>query len=180
MTRHYLHQTIAQYIFFFFLASILGYCWEVILVFVIEGTLCNRGFLYGPYLPVYGVGAVLMLLLLRPLQKRPVLVFLLAGLLGSVIEYLIGLLLYQVWGLRYWDYSTYPLNLSGYICLYSILGFAIAGVLWVCILARLASFLWHKIPARRQHIILTLLVLVFMIDCCAALLIPNKGTGVTF
>ena len=178
--RHYLHQTITQYIFFFFLASILGYCWEVVLIYVTQGTLCNRGFLYGPYLPVYGVGAVLMLLLLRPLQKRPGLVFLLSAVLGSAIEYVIGLFLDKVWNLNYWDYSSYPLNLSGYICLYSILGFAIAGVLWVCVIARFASHLWRKIPARVQHIMLTLLVLVFLVDCAAALIFPNSGTGVTF
>lgn len=56
--------------------------------YVQDGVFCNRGFLYGPWLPVYGVGAVLMLLILRRFQKHPVKVFFLAVLLGSFVELL--------------------------------------------------------------------------------------------
>lgn len=180
INRERLYSSILQYIFFFFLGSFVGYIWEVALLYVQEGQFCNRGFLYGPWLPVYGVGAVLMLLLLRRFQHRPVLVFLLAALVGSAIELAVGRLLDSVWELRYWDYSALPLNLHGYISLYSVLAFGIAGLLWVCVIARLTSHLWRKMPARWQNILITLLVLAFLIDCAAALIIPNSGRGVTF
>ena len=71
MRKDYLIKSITQYIFFFFLGAFLGYLWEVLLFYVQDGTFYNRGFLYGPWLPVYGVGAVLMLLILRRFQKHP-------------------------------------------------------------------------------------------------------------
>lgn len=144
MRKDYLIKSITQYIFFFFLGAFLGYLWEVLLFYVQDGVFCNRGFLYGPWFPVYGVGAVLMLLILRRFQKHPVKVFFLAVLLGSFVELFIGWFLAQVFHLRYWDYHDYPLQLGGYICLYSALGFGIAGVLWVCVFARIASHLWEK------------------------------------
>lgn len=170
----------AQYIFFFFLAAFLGYLWEVLLLLVKENEFCNRGFLYGPWLPIYGVGAVLMLLLLRRFQQRPVTVFLLSLLLGGVVELIIGFLLDHIWELRYWDYSGSFANIGGYVCLWSLLGFGIAGVLWICIFARIASHLWKKIPVSLQCIFLTLMILAFLTDCAAALIFPNQGTGVTF
>lgn len=79
MRKDYLIKSITQYIFFFFLGAFLGYLWEVLLFYVQDGVFCNRGFLYGPWLPVYGVGAVLMLLILRRFQKHPVKVFFSCG-----------------------------------------------------------------------------------------------------
>lgn len=180
MRKDYLIKSITQYIFFFFLGAFLGYLWEVLLFYVQDGTFCNRGFLYGPWLPVYGVGAVLMLLILRRFQKHPVKVFFLAALLGSFVELFIGWFLAQVFHLRYWDYHGYPLQLGGYICLYSALGFGIAGVLWVCVCARIASHLWRKMPVSLQRIFLTLLILAFLFDCAAALIFPNAGHNITF
>ena len=53
MRKDYLIKSITQYIFFFFLGAFLGYLWEVLLFYVQDGVFCNRGFLYGPWLPVY-------------------------------------------------------------------------------------------------------------------------------
>ena len=131
-------------IFFFFTGSACGYVWEVLIFLVKEGTFRNRGFLYGPWLPVYGIGAVLFSVILSPHEllpdssgkhkkNHPVTVFFLSTLLGSGLELVIGWFLDLFWNLRYWDYSGYFLNFRGYICLVSALGFGIAGVLWVCI-----------------------------------------------
>ena len=98
----------------------------------------------------------------------------------SFVELFIGWFLAQVFHLRYWDYHDYPLQLGGYICLYSALGFGIAGVLWVCVFARTASHLWRKMPVPLQRIFLTLLILAFLFDCAAALIFPNAGHNITF
>ncbi len=86
MRKDYLIKSITQYIFFFFLGSIPWIPVGSAAFYVQDGTFCNRGFLYGPWLPVYGVGAVLMLLILRRFQKHPVKVFFLAVLLGSFVR----------------------------------------------------------------------------------------------
>ena len=180
MTKHDFLESITQYIFFFFLTSFLGYLWEVLIYLVKDGKFYNRGFLYGPWLPVYGVGAVLMLLILRRYQTSPLRVFFFSMLLGSALELAIGWLLDHVWGLRYWNYTGWLWNLGGYICLYSVLGFGIAGVLWVCYGARFASSLWKKIPTFLQNILLTILIILFLMDCAGALIFPNTGEGITF
>lgn len=152
MRKDYLIKSITQYIFFFFLGAFLGYLWEVLLFYVQDGVFCNRGFLYGPWLPVYGVGAVLMLLILRRFQKHPVKVFFLAVLLGSFVELFIGWFLAQVFHLRYWDYHDYPLQLGGYICLYSALGFGIARcALGLCVCADCLPFMEKNASTPTTH-----------------------------
>lgn len=171
---------VSPYIFFFFTAAIGGFLWEVLIFLVTEGQFRNRGFLYGPWLPVYGVGAVFMHLLLRKQKKHPVLVFFLAALLGSGIELLIGWFLNTFWGLRYWDYSGYFLNFHGYIALWSAVGFGIAGMLWVCWISGFLTRFLAKLPVRFVCIIHTLFILMLLADCAAALIFPNAGRGITF
>lgn len=171
---------ISQQIFFFFFASTLGFLWEVLIFLVKEGNFANRGFLYGPWLPVYGSGAVLFYLLLSKLKKHPVAVFLLSLLIGSGLELFVGWLLDTVWDLRYWDYRGYLFNYQGYICLWSAVGFGIAGVLWVCILSGFFTRLWLLLPSPVRKGMNTLLVLLFLLDCAAALIVPNIGKNITF
>lgn len=171
---------ISQQIFFFFFASMGGFLWEVLIFLVKEGHFANRGFLYGPWLPVYGSGAVLFYLLLSKIKKHPVAVFILSLLIGSGLELLVGWILDTVWDLRYWDYRGYPFNYEGYICLWSAIGFGIAGVLWVCILSGFLTKIWLYLPSPVRRGINTLLVLLFTLDCAAALIFPNIGKNITF
>lgn len=171
---------LSYYTFCFFAASMLGYLWEVIIYFIQEGTFTNRGFLYGPWLPVYGTGAILLYILHHSQYHHPLRVFFLSMLIGTLIELAVGIFLDYFWGLRYWDYIGWIGNFHGYICLLSALGFGFAGVLWICVLSHLLLYLWNKIPASLQRIILTLLMLAFLIDCSAALIIPNHGKNITF
>jgi len=180
MRKDYLIKSITQYIFFFFLGAFLGYLWEVLLFYVQDGVFCNRGFLYGPWLPVYGVGAVLMLLILRRFQKHPVKVFFLAVLLGSFVELFIGWFLAQVFHLRYWDYHDYPLQLGGYVCSLFCTGIRHRRcALGLCVCADCLPFM-EKMPVPLQRIFLTLLILAFLFDCAAALIFPNAGHNITF
>ncbi len=165
---------------YFFAASLSGFLWEILIFFLKEGHFRNRGFLYGPWLPVYGTGAVLMYLLLSGLKRRPVKVFIYSVLLGTSLELMIGIILDFFWDLRYWDYSTYPFNFEGYICLASALGIGIAGVLWICLLSGILENLWFHVPAKIRHIVLTALAILFALDCIAALIFPNTGRGITF
>ncbi|MCM1273107.1 MAG: putative ABC transporter permease [Clostridium sp.] len=182
---------ISQMVFFFFLASIGGFLWEVLIFLFKDGSFCNRGFLYGPWLPIYGTGAVLFYLLLgNPLQRishstadkkqHPVTIFFSTMLIGTLLELGIGYFLDVVWGLRYWDYSGYFFNFRGYICLASALGFGFAGTVWICFLSGFITRLWLKIPRSVRNIINIILLLIFAADCAAALTVPNAGTGITF
>lgn len=173
-------ECISLFIFYFFVASIAGFLWEVLIFLVKEGQFRNRGFLYGPWLPVYGTGAVLMYVLLFKFKKNPLWAFLLSLLIGTALELTIGWLLDHLWELRYWDYTGSLLNFHGYVCLASALGFGVAGVLWICLLSGFLEKLWFKIPLKVRRAINTLIVLLFILDCAAALFFPNTGRGITF
>lgn len=180
MKKHVCRLDFTKLIFYFFVASLAGFVWEILIFFVKEGHFRNRGFLYGPWLPVYGSGAVLMYLLLSGYRRRPAKVFLYSLLLGTSLELAIGWILETFWELRYWDYSGYPLNFRGYICLASALGIGIAGVLWICLLSGLLEKLWLGIPPKIRSGLLVALILLFVLDLAAALIFPNTGRGITF
>lgn len=196
-------------LFFFFLGSIAGFLWEVLLFYLLRGNYVNRGFFYGPWLPIYGSGAVLFHLLLTrtapltgctPLPNAAVTfsmrtdkhrrgftrlcrflcLFFSSALLGSLIELSVGFFLNHLWGLRYWDYSAYPLQFHGYICLWSALGFGLAGTLFLGFLAPLLSRFFFRLSAKTRRLLLTLLLLLFVCDCVAAFLRPNTGSDITF
>lgn len=179
-------------IFFFFTGSFCGYVWEILIFLVKEGTFRNRGFLYGPWLPVYGIGTILFSLALSPHEllpdsfsrkykkNHPVTVFFLSALLGSGLELVIGWFLDFFWNLRYWDYSGYFLNFRGYICLLSALGFGIAGVLWICLFSKFIRKIWYQFSLSARKKWNTFFVFIFVTDCAASLIFPNTGHGITF
>lgn len=171
---------LSRQIYYFFLCAFAGFLWEISLVYVTKNDFANRGFLYGPWLPVYGAGAVLFSLLLDRIKKHPIAVFLLSLLLGSALELLIGWFLDTVWDLRYWNYQGCLLNFNGYVCLWSALGFGIAGVLWICLLSGIFTRLWLKLSPGLRRGINTILLLLFLLDCAAALILPNTGDNITF
>lgn len=107
---------IAQWFLFFVIYCFAGWCWESAYVSVCDKKWTNRGFLTGPYLPIYGSGAVIILLATLPFQKNPVLVFLLGMAAASLLEYVTGAVMEAVFKVRYWDYSDEFLNINGYIC----------------------------------------------------------------
>lgn len=101
----------------FFTMSLTGWLWEVCLHLISDGSFVNRGFLHGPWLPIYGSGSILILTLLHKLRKKPLLEFLAIILLCGCIEYYISWFLEQMYdGMRWWDYSDYFLNLNGRVC----------------------------------------------------------------
>lgn len=72
------------------------------------------------------------------------------------------------------------MNFRGYICLLSSLGFGVAGMLWICVLSGILKKAWFALSVRLRRIINTALILIFVIDCIAALIFPNTGKGITY
>ena len=100
----------------FLIYGFVGWCCEVAFAAIVHGRFVNRGFLNGPICPIYGVGALAVVLLLSPLRGHLVLLFLASGLVATVIELVTGWALEKLFHTKWWDYSNYKFNYKGYIC----------------------------------------------------------------
>ena len=147
----------------FFIFSVVGWVWEVMLGYVTGGVLVNRGVLHGPLLPIYGRGVILILILLKKLRKSPVAEFLGIILLSGCMEYFVSWYLEMVYdGKRWWDYSDYWLNLNGRICMEGLILFGFGGMFVVYIAAPFLDSKMQKMNSRH----LMILVVVFLDNLC--------------
>ena len=119
---------IADYGILFFLYSAIGWLVESIYVSLMKGRWVNRGFLNGPICPVYGTGAVLILVLLTPLKEYPPLVFLTSLAVVSIVEYITAWALETIFHAKWWDYSDMRFNIKGRVCLLNALEFGVLGL----------------------------------------------------
>ena len=118
-------ECITKWFIYFIIYAFSGYLCEVIYVFICTKKITNRGYLYGPLVPIYGFGAILILLPLSYIKDYYVLVFLLGILITSSLEYLVSLFMELIFHMRWWDYSDKFLNINGRICLRNSLMFGI-------------------------------------------------------
>mgnify|MGYP005785061685 CR=1 FL=1 len=166
-------------ILFFFTFSLAGWIWEVVLTVYKSGVFVNRGVLYGPWLPIYGSGGLLILISLRKLFDRPFITFFSVMVLCSFIEYISSWFLEYTTGQRWWDYEGYFLNLNGRICLAGAVAFGIGGISFIYVFAPLLDRLYAHICKQVQWVIAIILMTAFCIDLSYSYLYPNMGEGVT-
>lgn len=108
-----------QWLLFFFIYCFLGWCWESAYVSVRKRQWVNRGFLKGPFLPIYGSGALTVLVSTLPVRECPALVYIF-GLIGAtLLELVTGICMENLFHVRYWDYSNQKFHYKGHICLSS-------------------------------------------------------------
>ena len=123
-----MEEELIKWILFFFIYSFFGYLSEIILCSIGERKLVNRGFLFGPILPIYGFGMLTVLFLTKNTTDNLALTFLISMAACSALEYLTSFLLEKLFRIKWWDYSkSDKLNLNGRICLRNCLAFGIAG-----------------------------------------------------
>ena len=120
-----------EWLSFFYFYCIFGWCFESAYVSLKERRLTNRGFLKGPWLPLYGSGAILVLWLTLPFQETPAFVYLVGALGATVLEYATGESMVRIFKVRYWDYSSQRLQYRGHICLSSTIAWGFSSLLMV-------------------------------------------------
>ncbi len=165
-------------ILMFFTCSVIGWLWEVSLHLAKEGFV-NRGVMHGPWLPIYGSGGVLMLVLLKKVREKPWLTFLLAVVVSGVVEYGTSWYLEVTKGTKWWDYHGYFLNLNGRVCAEGLLVFGLGGCAIIYLLAPLLDELFTKIPAKTARLLCAGLLVIFAADMIYSNGHPNTGKGVT-
>lgn len=164
------------YIFIIFLlGSFVGWIYEEIFYWFTEGMLRNRGILYGPWLPIYGIGA-LGIYALKPLKRNPLLLFLLCIVVTGVVEYIIGFAGIHLFGLRLWDYRGLFLNIGGIICFRSVVSFGIMGLAFHYFLEPMGEKLYAETPAVIIKSVCALLALLLFTDCIVSFIFRTPIT----
>ena len=114
-----LQYTVTQWVFIFYFYCFFGWCFESTYVSIKTRKLTNRGFMHGPFLPLYGSGAIMMLVVSLPFRGNVPLTYL-AGCVGAtILEYVTGVVMEKMFRVRYWDYSKQRFQFQGHICLRS-------------------------------------------------------------
>lgn len=144
--------------------SFLGWVCEVIYCSVPTKKFVNRGFLIGPYCPIYGFGALAVINILTPFSKNPIIVYFLAVIITSLLEYVTGYLLERVYHLKWWDYSNYKLNIHGRVVLHNSLIFGVLSLIAIYFLNPILLNMINKLPVSMLYTSSLILLAIFLTD----------------
>lgn len=158
--------TLETYILLFFIYSFLGWFMEVVKLFLNPKIkrIINRGFLIGPYLPIYGCGVVAITLLLSKYQNDIPALFWLSMITCGILEYATSYIMEKLFNARWWDYSKKKFNINGRICLETLIPFGIAGVLIICFINPIFINLINILPEIIVHFLCGGLIAIFLVD----------------
>lgn len=151
----------------FSMGGIFGFIYETIFYYINNGALTRRGTCFGPWIEIYGFGGLLIFAVAYKFRKKPWAVFLLSGGACGLLEYITGYLLYLFSGTRSWDYDTEIWNfgnIGGFVCLRSVLFFAVSGMFLIYALVPVLIWLQQRLGQRVFLIITLTLGILFFAD----------------
>ncbi|MCI5726437.1 MAG: putative ABC transporter permease [Clostridium sp.] len=149
---------------FFIIYSFLGWVGEVAYAYKNQKKFVNRGFLFGPYCPIYGASLVLLITFLTSISDNIFIQYILATIITSTIEYLAGYILEKSFKRKYWDYTEDPFNLHGRICLHFSLMWGAIALAIVKIGHPLVAYLVGLVPIPLITVIFIVLFVLTMLD----------------
>ena len=162
-------QHLPQMVIIFALISFGGWVYETIYCSVVEGEFTKRGFLFGPTCPIYGIGALAVWLVLGQISN-PLIVFIIGGLLATVIEYSTGLFLERRFKKKWWDYSMFKFNLHGRICPQASAVFGAFSVTSVFVLVPTMLNILMIFSKHTVSVVAFIVVTLYFLDTVASLL----------
>ena len=157
-------QTIETYFLLFISYAFLGWCMEVGCKYVQFGKFINRGFLIGPYCPIYGWGAIAITILLKRYTYDPLVLFIMSTLVCSIIEYFTSYFMEKKYHARWWDYSSKKFNINGRICLETLIPFGILGLFIMYVTNPMLFKIYQSMSKIVVHIISITLFIIFIVD----------------
>lgn len=156
--------TIEIYFLLFISYAFLGWCMEVTCKFIQYKKFINKGFLIGPYCPIYGWGALAITILLKRYMEDPLVLFVMSTIICSIIEYLTSYFMEKKYHARWWDYSNKKFNINGRICLETLIPFGILGVAIMYGTNPILFKLYNQIPQLVINILTAILFIGFILD----------------
>ena len=149
---------------YFVIYSFLGWVLESVYKTYLQKKPVNSGFIFGPFCPIYGFGAIILYLFLDGFKSNFVVVFLIGVIIFSIWECLVGYLLEKIFNTKYWDYSNEKFNYKGRICLRMSLTWGVLGVFFIYVLHPFISKFVSRIPLEILNPILALILISIIID----------------
>lgn len=163
---------------YFVIYSFLGWVMESIVRSISEKKLINTGFLVGPMCPIYGIGAIIMMLFLDRFENNIPLLFIVSIVVLTIWEYLVGVLLETIFKTKYWDYSDQKFNFQGRVCLTNSICWGILGVLFVKGIHPAIIKLLEKVDIHILHYVIFIITIVAIVDTIVSI-IKLKNIKVT-
>jgi uncharacterized membrane protein len=161
-----------SYFSLFFIYSILGWFMEVVWTFIMDKKIINRGFMIGPYCPIYGVGCLMLVFFLNSFKNNIYLLFLMSVVICSILEYFTSFIMEKLFNARWWDYSDLKFNLNGRICARTMIPFGFLGVFVVSILN---PYLLSLVDFSSFFVLI--FFMLFVIDLCVSFKVIENISG---
>lgn len=152
------------YFLLFIIYSFIGWLLELAFSYIQLKKVVNRGFLIGPYCPIYGAGCLLLIILLSDYADNILVLFALSIIVCSLLEYFTSLIMEKIFNLRWWDYSNMRFNINGRICLETMVPFGIIGVLVVKYFNPWLLSIINLFDSQTITIVVIILMSLFIID----------------
>ena len=168
---------------FFILYSFLGWVMETCYCSIMEHRLVARGFLYGPICPIYGGGVVLMVLFFTPLKQNLALFYVVAVVVMTSWEYLVGWVLELTTHVKYWDYSQYRFNIKGRVCLWVALTWGVLSYIVIFLIHPPVQSLVESLPVWLEFMLCGAFLALLSVDAVLTIrhlaLVSRLVVGVT-
>lgn len=163
---------------YFIIYSFLGWVLESIFRSFCEKKIINTGFLRGPICPIYGCGAIIMILFLKNFSNSKILLFIMSIIFLSLWEYIVGVILEKLFKTKYWDYSDHKFNYKGRICLTNSIAWGFLGVLFIDFIHPAIVNLLKNVDVLYLKIIVPILLILILTDAIISIVKTKniKGT----
>ncbi len=158
----------------FMFYSFIGWIMEIIFTLYKDKTLVNRGFLMGPYCPIYGSGCILIILLLNKYVNDPLALFVMSMVICSILEYMSSYIMEKLFKARWWDYSDRKFNINGRICLETLIPFGLLGCFLMYVINPFISNVLLSIPSGILNVLAIILLIIFIVDIITSYSIITK------
>lgn len=170
---------ISYIILLFFIYSVIGWLLETFLMLFKTKKFNNCGFLIGPYCPMYGLAAIIMILTLNNYVDNPILVFIYSVIICSTIEYITSVILEKIIKIRWWDYSEIPFNFNGRTCLPVSIIFGILSLITMYFINPTIVMFINYLPHIVANALTIIIIVIMAADLFLSLsIIKNNNTNV--
>ncbi len=160
--------------YIFIIYAIIGWLMEVAIVSVKKRKITARGFLIGPWCPIYGFGALFITFLLQKYYEDPIVLFIMSFLLGTILEYITSYLMEKLFHARWWDYSDHRFHINGRVSLTTSLGFGALGLILVYFFNPFFLKIIKNIPTIIFNIIMIIVFVIFIVDIVTSYVIISN------